>query len=91
MMHEIVVHVVQWLFISFYDYDCHVNFIIFVHLFDTLELKCHYFINELVTNVEIILLILMDVCVFSLSFKSVKTSCFTHTNEIDYKCPTNVI
>ena len=58
MMHELVVHAICCLLISFnnYDYDCHMNILIFEHLFDTLDLNFQYFINEYVVNVKIVVL-----------------------------------
>ena len=58
-MHEIVVHAIFFLFISFnnYNYDCHMKFIVYAHLFDAPDLNFQYIINEHVTNVKIILLL----------------------------------
>ena len=35
------------------NYDCHMNFVICLHLFDTLDFRFVYFINEHVTNVAV--------------------------------------
>ena len=79
-MHELAVHTLLWLLISFnnQNYNCHMNFIIFVHLLDTLDLKFKYIIIEHVTTANIILLFDGYYCIFSMSFKSDKISCFTH-------------
>ena len=38
IMHELVAHAILFYFI-FNNYDCHMNFIILVHVFDILDLK----------------------------------------------------
>ena len=55
MMCELVVHAIFLLLISFnnYDYDNHMNFIIFMHLSDTFYFEFQYYINKHVTNAKI--------------------------------------
>ena len=47
-----------WLLTSFNNYhsDCHISFIAFVHLCETVDMMLGYFTNEHVANVNSILL-----------------------------------